>query len=148
MRSQAAKADGGSCGEDAGGVEASKFFVSPQQSFYSHGSEMNIMSSEIDAEVLTELKYAAKPLVELGLYGSTREFIREITSEFIKHKIEFYKKQLKVFEKKYGMSFSAFSKKLENSASIPEEDDWMEWEAAENMIGVWKQAAKESGTCA
>jgi hypothetical protein len=33
------------------------------------------MSSEI------ELKYAAKPLVELGLYGSTREFIRELTSE-------------------------------------------------------------------
>jgi len=106
------------------------------------------MSSEIEAEVLTELKYAAKPLVELGLYGSTREFIREITSEFIKHKIEFYKKQLKVFEKKYGMSFSAFSKKLENNASLPEEDDWMEWEAAENMIGVWKQAAKESGIIA
>lgn len=106
------------------------------------------MSSEFEAEVLTELKYVAKPLVELGLYGSTREFIQEITSEFIKHKIEFYKKQLKVFEKKYGMSFSAFSKKLENSASIPEEDDWMEWEAAENMIGVWKQAAKESGTSA
>ena len=67
------------------------------------------MSSEIEADVLTELKYAAKPLVELGLYGSTRYFIREITSEFIKHKIEFYKKQLKVFEKKYGMSFTAFS---------------------------------------
>ena len=106
------------------------------------------MSSEIEAEVLTELKYAAKPLVELGLYGSTREFIQEITSEFIKHKIEFYKKQLKVFEKKYGMSFSTFSKKLEKTASIPEEDDWMEWEAAENMIGVWKKAAKESGTSA
>ena len=106
------------------------------------------MSSEIEAEILTELKYAAKPLVELGLYGSTREFIQEITSEFIKHKIEFYKKQLKVFEKKYGMSFSTFSKKLEKTASIPEEDDWMEWEAAENMIGVWKKAAKESGTSA
>jgi hypothetical protein len=106
------------------------------------------MDVSSDLRVLTELKYAAKPLLELGLYGSTREFIREITSEFIKHKIEFYKKQLKAFEKKYGMSFSAFSKKLENSASIPEEDDWMEWEAAENMIGVWKQAAKESGTSA
>ncbi len=40
------------------------------------------MSSEIEKEVLTELKYAAKPLVELGLYGSTREFIREVTSEY------------------------------------------------------------------
>ena len=58
------------------------------------------MSSEIENEVLTELKHAAKPLVELALYGSAREFIRDVTSEFIKHKIEFYKKQLKVFEKK------------------------------------------------
>ncbi len=106
------------------------------------------MNSEIENEVLTELKHAAKPLVELGLYGSTREFIRDITSEFIKHKIEFYKKQLKVFEKKYGMSFGAFSKKLEKGASIPEEDDWMEWEAAENMLKVWKQAAQETGVSA
>ena len=57
------------------------------------------MSSEIEADILTELKYAAKPLVELGLYGSTKEFIHE-------------------------------------------------WEAAENMIEVWKQAARKSGTCA
>jgi len=106
------------------------------------------MSSEIENEVLTELKHAAKPLLELGLYGSTREFIRDVTSEFIKHKIEFYKKQLKVFEKKYGMSFGTFSKRLEKGASIPEEDDWMEWEAAENMLKVWKQAAKETGVSA
>lgn len=106
------------------------------------------MSSEIENEVLTELKYAAKPLVELGLYDSTREFIRDITSEFIKHRIELYKNQLKAFEKKYGMSFGAFSKKLEKGASIPEEDDWMEWEAAKNMLKVWKQAAQETGTSA
>ncbi|MDP3105589.1 MAG: hypothetical protein Q8M95_13395 [Candidatus Methanoperedens sp.] len=106
------------------------------------------MSSEIENEVMTELKYAAKPLVELGLYASTREFIMDVTSEFIKHKIELYKKQLKVFEKKYGMSFGAFSKKLEKSVTIPEEDEWMEWEAAENMLRVWKQAAKETGASA
>ncbi len=106
------------------------------------------MSSEIENEGLTELKHAAKPLVELGLYDSIREFIRDVTSEFIKHKIEFYKKQLKVFEKKYGMSFEAFSKKLEKGASIPEEDDWMEWEAAENMLKVWMQAAKETDVSA
>ena len=106
------------------------------------------MSSEIENKFLTELRQAAKPLVELGLYGSTGEFIRDITSEFIKYKIDFYKKQLKVFEKKYDMSFGAFSKKLEKGASIPEEDDWMEWEAAENMLKVWKQAAKETGVSA
>lgn len=31
------------------------------------------------------------------------------------------------------------SRKLETGASIPEEDDWMEWEVAENMLKVWKR---------
>ncbi len=106
------------------------------------------MNSEIENEVLTELKYVAKPLVELGLYDSSKEFIRDITRDFIKHKIEFYKKQLKLFEKKYGVSFDVFSKKLEKGASIAEEDDWMEWEAAENMLNVWMQAARETGISA
>ena len=100
------------------------------------------MSSDIENEFLVELKEAAVPLVELGLYKSPEEFIKDVTSDFIMHKIQFYKKQLKKFEKKYNMSYDALSKKLETGASISEEDDWMEWEAAQNMLRVWKKAAK------
>ena len=46
------------------------------------------------------------------------------------------------------MSFDALSRKLETGASILEEDDWMEWEAAENMLKVWKKAARETGISA
>jgi hypothetical protein len=106
------------------------------------------MSSEIENEFLIELKQAAGPLVELGLYKSSGEFIRDVTSDFIKHKIQFYKKQLKIFEKKYSMPFDVLSKKLETGASISEEDDWMEWEAAQNMLKVWEKAAKETGISA
>ncbi len=106
------------------------------------------MSSEIENEVMAEFKHIAKPLMELGLYDSTREFIRDVAKDFIKHKIEIYKKQLKAFEQKYRMSFDAFSKKLEKGASIAQEDEWMEWEAAENMLKAWKQAAKETGVSA
>ena len=106
------------------------------------------MSSEIENKFLFELKQTAVPLVKLGLYDSPGEFIKDVTSDFIKHKIEFYKKQLKTFEKKYNMSFYDLSKKLERGASIPEEDDWMEWEAANNMLKIWKKAAKETGISA
>ena len=106
------------------------------------------MSSEIENEFLAELNHAAGPLLKLGLYDSPGEFIKDVTSDFIKHKIQFYKKQLKTFEKKYSMSFDALSRKLETGASIPEEDDWMEWEAAENMLKVWKKAARETGISA
>jgi len=106
------------------------------------------MSSEIENEFITKLNHAARPLLKLGLYDSTGEFIKDVTSDFIEHKIQLYKKQLKTFEKKYSMSFDALSRKLETGASILEEDDWMEWEAAENMLKVWKRAAIETGISA
>lgn len=59
--------------------------------------------------------------------------------------VKVYKKQLKTFEKKYSMSFDALSRKLETGATILEEDDWVEWEVAENMLKVWKKAARETG---
>jgi hypothetical protein len=46
------------------------------------------------------------------------------------------------------MPFDVLSKKLETGASISEEDDWMEWEAAQNMLKVWEKAAKETGISA
>ncbi|VVB95498.1 Uncharacterised protein [uncultured archaeon] len=46
------------------------------------------------------------------------------------------------------MTFTDFSKKLKNGASIKEEDEWMEWEAAKNMLKAWKMAARETGLSA
>ncbi|MCG7848799.1 MAG: hypothetical protein MIO93_06420 [ANME-2 cluster archaeon] len=106
------------------------------------------MSSDIETEVITELQHIAGPLVELGLYNSSKEFIKDVTSDFMMHKIQFYKQQLQTFEKKYGMSFKALTQKLETEASIAEEDDWMEWEASKNMLKVWKKAARETGLSA
>lgn len=106
------------------------------------------MSSEIENKFLAELNHAAGPLLKLGLYDSPGEFIKDVTSDFIKHKIQFYEKQLKTLEKKYRMSFDALSKKLDTGATILQEDDWMEWEAAENMLKIWKKAARETGISA
>ena len=45
-----------------------------------------IMSSEIENKFIAGLKLAARPLVKLGLYDSSCEFIKDVTSDFIKHK--------------------------------------------------------------
>ena len=45
-----------------------------------------------------------------------------------------YEQLIKSFETKHGMTFVEFSKKLEYGATIHEEDDWLEWEAALNML--------------
>ena len=106
------------------------------------------MNSVIEKEVLAEFKQIAKPMMDMGLYDSTREFVRDVARDFIMHKLETYRTQLKAFEQKYHMTFTDFSKKLKKGASIAEEDEWMEWEAAKNMLKAWKQAAKETGLSA
>ena len=97
------------------------------------------MNSVIEKEVLAEFKHIAKPLMDMGLYESTSEFVREVARDFIRHKIESYKMKLKDFEQKHRMNFTAFSKKLKKGASIAEEDEWMEWEAAKNKPGNRQQ---------
>ena len=67
-------------------------------------------------------------------HDSTRTFSGGLIRNVTGHKISYYEHVIKKFERRYGMSFSDFSKKLEQGATIKEEDDWMEWEAAINML--------------
>ena len=70
----------------------------------------------------------------LAKHDSTPTFSRGLIRDVTEHKISHYEHVIKKFERRYGMSFSDFSKKLEQGATIKEEDDWMEWEAAVNML--------------
>ena len=36
--------------------------------------------------------------MDMGLYDSTREFVRDVARDFIRHKIEIYRTQMKAFE--------------------------------------------------
>jgi hypothetical protein len=63
------------------------------------------MNSVIEKELLAEFRHIAKPMMDMGLYDSTREFVRDVTRDFIRHKIESYKMELKAFEQKYHMIF-------------------------------------------
>lgn len=48
-----------------------------------------------------------------------------------------YKEIDEQFTAKYGVTFEALSKRLEeNGSTIEEEDDWLEWEAAVNMLNA------------
>jgi hypothetical protein len=72
----------------------------------------------------------------LAKYNSIRTFSRGLIRGVTEHKIIHYEHVIKKFERRYSMSFSDFSKKLEQGATIKEEDDWMEWEAAVNILNA------------
>jgi len=96
----------------------------------------------IDPKLTHELYTLAKPFTDVGLYDSATTFFKGLIRDVIEHKISQYKHIIKKFERIYGMSFSDFSKKLEQGATVKEEDDWMEWEAAVNMLGAWAETVE------
>jgi hypothetical protein len=75
-------------------------------------------------------------------HDSTRTFSEGLIRDVTENKLSHYEHVIKEFERRYGMSFSDFSKKLEQGATIKEEDDWMEWEAAVNMLGALGKTAE------
>lgn len=112
------------------------------ETYISVSREEFIRMNTIDHKLTHELYTLAKPFTDVGLYDSTTTFFKGLIRDVIEHKISHYEHIIKKFERKYGMSFSDFSKKLEQGATIKEEDDWMEWEAAINMLGAWGETAE------
>ena len=55
-----------------------------------------------------------------------------------------YNKVISCFEKKYQKDFGDFSKSLTNCAAVEEEDDWMEWKGAIEMLKGWDEAYRLS----
>lgn len=95
-----------------------------------------------DYKITPDLESLAKPFLDIGLYDSPATFFRDIIRDMVERKLDRYERIIEKFERRYGMDFSDFSKKLERGAAIKEEDDWMEWEAAIDMLGAWKNITR------
>ena len=93
------------------------------------------------------LEQIARPFVETGIYQSRDEFVKDLVKDVVAGKVSLYEKKIKGFESKHG-SFKEFTRKLVRGASPKQEDLWMEWEGARNMLKAWKRAAKELGSSA
>jgi hypothetical protein len=100
-----------------------------------------------DTACTRTLEHIAKSFVESGLYESTDEFVSDLVKDMAARKIKAYQKKIKAYEEKYG-SFKKYAQKIRGNASPKEEDIWMDWEAAINMLNAWKQATCELGPSA
>lgn len=88
------------------------------------------------------LEHIAKSFVESGIYESTDEFISDLLKDMAARKIKAYEKKIKTYETKYG-SFEKFTREIGGTASPKQEDQWMDWEAAMNMLKAWKHVTCE-----
>lgn len=98
-------------------------------------------------EYLRTLEDLAKPFIEAGIYNSSEAFVRELVKDVAANRIETYQRTIKRYEAKYG-SFERLGKKIKGRATPKQEDEWMEWEAARNMLKAWKSVARELGLSA
>lgn len=92
-------------------------------------------------EFSKELEHIAKPLVEAGIYESQEAFLREVVKDLAAHYIKMYEKTVNRYKTRHG-SLESFGAKIKGKATPNQEDEWMEWEAAQNMLRAWKNVAK------
>jgi hypothetical protein len=114
---------------------------------YLSGKTAVLMRYDNLAEYCKTIEHLAKPFVENGIYESTAAFVSDLLKDVATRKIRAYERKIKRFEEKYG-TFIQFSQKIRNKATPWQENQWMEWEAAINMLSAWKTVTNELDTSA
>ncbi len=96
----------------------------------------------LEQPAVKTLEAIVDTLVRTGQYKTQSDAIRAIAIEQIDHKIAAYARRVKRFETRHRMKFDAYTRRLKNRATVSEEDEWMEWEAAVDMLAAWQNAKK------
>ena len=94
--------------------------------------------------LIVELRAIIKPFMEAGIYKNEEDALENILEDLVEVKISRYKEEIKGFENKHKTTFSKFTEKIKDGkhGSIEEENEWMEWEAAINMLEAWTKVKK------
>jgi DNA repair ATPase RecN len=97
-----------------------------------------------------------EPLVRRKLFATTEEAMLELMQDYTLRQISSYQSQIAELERKYGMSFTKFTQYLHERgatlqskelspqqrqslgrALMAEEDDWLDWKVATEMLQSW-----------
>lgn len=99
---------------------------------------------------------AIEPLIRRKVFHTEEEAIRELLRDYILRQIAALRREVARFERKYGMRFQQFSEYLHERsvllekdglsaeqrqalgrAIMQEEDDWLDWKVAQEMLESW-----------
>ena len=97
-----------------------------------------------------------EPLIRRKVFATEEEAVRSLLREFILRQINGLQRELTRFERKYGMRFEQFVEYLHERsvllqegelspeqgqvlgrAVMQEEDDWLDWKVAREMLESW-----------
>ena len=81
-------------------------------------------------------------MVKVGLYKDEQEALKSLVHDQAEQKIDYYGKMIAEMEKKYGMDFSAFEKRIHSRTGeedFEEWDDFIIWESYVKASRYWKK---------
>ena len=103
-----------------------------------------------------------EPLIRRKVFANEQAAVREITRDFVRHQVEVLIRQTRGFEQRYGMSFNSFEEYLHTRSALltsgdiepaqkqrlgqalmREEDDGLDWKAAQEMLDSWLSLDQE-----
>jgi hypothetical protein len=104
----------------------------------------------------TTVSAVMEPLIRREVFLTEEEAIRSLLREYILQQIGTLRQELADFERKYGMRFEQFAEYLHErsllleedvlspeqrqtlgQAVMREEDDWLDWKVAREMLESW-----------
>uniref|UniRef100_A0A7C4W0U6 Uncharacterized protein n=1 Tax=Desulfatirhabdium butyrativorans TaxID=340467 RepID=A0A7C4W0U6_9BACT len=104
----------------------------------------------------TSFAAAIKPLLRRQIFVTEEQAARELVRDYVLRKITSLQREVARFERRYGMRFEHFSEYLHQrsvlletcvlepsqrqalgQAIMREEDDWLDWKAAQEMLESW-----------
>mgnify|MGYP001572826100 FL=1 len=103
-------------------------------------------------------------LIKRNIFASEEEAIQELVRDYVLRQMAVLQDGVLQFERKYGMNFQQFNQYLHersallekkslsrehlqtlNAAVMQEEDDWLDWKAAREMLENWLGLRQETG---
>lgn len=103
-------------------------------------------------------------LVKRNIFASEEEAVHELVRDYILRQMTVLQEEILQFERKYGMNFQQFHQYLHErsallekkalpteqfqplgAAIMQEEDDWLDWKAARDLLENWLGLRNEVG---
>lgn len=104
------------------------------------------------------------PLVRRGLFDDVEDAARALVRNYVLQQLDVCRKEIVDYESRHGMSFAQFTRYTEKrtaqlrqtndlseaqratlaQAVMEDEQDWLEWKAAEEMLQSWLGLKEES----
>jgi len=84
------------------------------------------------------LNRIADSLVVEAKFASKEDALRSLARSAVRERMLRYRRRIQRMERKHGTDFVGFTRQLEGSATPQQEDDWLAWRSAIDMMSEWQ----------